>query len=86
MTKLNEQTTVPLWSVLLAIPTFISAISYTAIVSYKTNINSETIVEMKAEQIKLKDLQAELKNSTLVFMSDIKTDLAVIKSKLNERK
>jgi hypothetical protein len=86
MTKLNEQTTIPLWSVIVAVPILVSAISYTALVSYKTNTNADVIVELKREQNILKEDQNNLKNSTLVFMSDIKTSLAVIESRLNQRK
>ena len=88
MTKLNEQTTIPLWSILVAVPSIVGAIFWFIFVAYKTNTNAEVIQDLKVTQAEMQKNQLELKDTTLRLMFDIKTDLAVIKSKLNinERK
>lgn len=88
MTKLNEQTTIPLWSILVAVPSIVGAIFWISFVAYKTNTNAEVIQDLKVTQAEMQKNQLELKDTTLRLMFDIKTDLAVIKSKLNinERK
>ena len=88
MSKLNEQTTIPLWSIIVAVPTVVGAIFWISFVAYKTNTNAENILDLKLTQAEMQKNQLELKDTTLKLMFDIKTDLAVIKSKLNinERK
>ena len=83
MTKLNEQTTIPLWSIIVAVPSIVGAIFWISFVAYKTNTNAEVIQELRVTQAEMQKNQLELKDTTLRLMFDIKTDLAVIKSKLN---
>jgi len=83
MTRLNEQTTIPLWSILVAVPSIVGAIFWISFVAYKTNTNAEVIQDLRVTQNEMQKNQLELKDTTLRLMFDIKTDLAVIKSKLN---
>lgn len=83
MTKLNEQTTIPLWSIIVAVPSIVGAIFWISFVAYKTNTNTEVIQDLRVTQAEMQKNQLELKDTTLRLMFDIKTDLAVIKSKLN---
>lgn len=81
--KINEQTTVPLWSIIALIPTMAGAVFWISFVAYKTNTNAENIADLRVTQVEMQKSQLELKDTTLKLMFDIRTDLAVIKSKLN---
>lgn len=86
MINLNEKTTVPLWSIITAIPTLIGSITWITLVAYRVDTNVRDITDLKVRD----RLQAEeinkLRDTTIDLLNQIKIDVAVIKAQVGGKK
>lgn len=84
--NLNEKTTVPLWSILVAVPCFVGMVSWFSYVAFETKSNSDRIAKLENDaQQTGKDI-VSMREDNLKVLLTIREDIAVIKSKLSERR
>ena len=73
--NLSEETTIPFWWALVAIPTFIGAVTWISFIAYTS--------EASANKIDKLEQRIEKKEEILL---QIREDVAIIKSRIEQRK
>lgn len=76
--KLDEKTTIPIWAVLVAVPTLSIALLTFGVTAWQTQANAKAIDKLTTSDEKQND---EFK----ALLIEIKEDLATIKAILSER-
>lgn len=83
MIQLNEKTTVPLWSIIAFIPTFIGAAFWISLIAYKVETNQKDIASLKIKDEAFVIELSKVRDSTIDLLSKIQVDVAVIKAQLS---
>lgn len=83
---LNEKTTIPLWGVLMAVPVFCAGVLAFGLTTWQTYANSETLDRYRGELEKLQTSDKEQDKKFIELAGDMRADIAVIKTILEERK
>ena len=84
MIQLNEKTTVPLWSIIAFIPTFIGAAFWISLIAYKVETNQKDIADLKIRDKIQSEEITRIKDSTLDLLNKIQVDIAVIKAQVGK--
>lgn len=78
MSRLDERTTIPVWAVLVAIPTVSVALISFGVTAWQTQANAKAV-----EKLEVSDANRSKEFNEILIQ--IKEDLAVIKTTLKER-
>jgi hypothetical protein len=73
--KLSEETTIPFWWMLVAIPTFIGGVTWISFIAYTSTASAEKIEKLEQRIEKKEDI-----------LLQIREDVAIIKSRLENKK
>lgn len=58
---LDERTTVPVWSLLLAVPTFVGFVVWLSNVAYVTDANAKNVAEVRQDVKALYEIRADIR-------------------------
>lgn len=82
---LNNKTTIPLWGILIAIPTMVTAILAFGFTAWETHSNTRAITKLEVAQEKLQDSDRKQDRELLEVLAKIDGRLAIIETTLIER-
>lgn len=82
ITTIDDRTSIPLYAVLIAVPTMAAAIFWIAMVSAKTNENEARLVRQSDKIIRMESDDSAWRQATLRDLSDMKASLARIEGHL----
>jgi hypothetical protein len=71
--KVNESTTIPFWWTLVAVPTFVGAITWISFIAYTSTATASKIEKMEQRMDRKDEILLQIKEDVAIIKSKVET-------------